>query len=90
MRPTPGDIVELPDGRRLVVITPEQAAQICQDVQLWMFDGGMPEWSGMWRLDAGPEFFRGVQFTKCNFGRPPAIEIDPPKEEYLLDDGQFR
>jgi len=30
----PDDIVELPDGRRLMVISPERAAQIYKDVQI--------------------------------------------------------
>ena len=46
----PDDIVELPDGRRLMVISPERAAQIYKDVQMWYFRGhtwekdqGVPE-----------------------------------------------
>lgn len=74
----PDDIVELPDGRRLVVITPEQAAAVCKDVQLWELRGEV------WYMDLSVDTFRNIGGWRAeNFtANTPAIEIDPPKEEY--------
>ena len=78
----PGDVVELPEGRRLLVITPERAATVCKDVQLWWFS----EYGkgGRWELDASPKYFRNESrsWAGGDFPLPHAIEIAPDKEEY--------
>lgn len=79
---SPGDIVELPGGRRLMVVRPERAAQICKDVQLWWFDCYTLD---EWRKDHTPTYFHsasGIQWIPADFPHLVAIEIAPPKEEY--------
>ena len=75
----PGDIVELPDGRRLLVITPERAAAMCKDVQMWNLVGTT------WCKDISVSRFRdsGYSWFAEDFTtHTPAIEVDPVKEEY--------
>jgi len=82
--PKPGDVIDLPEGRRLLVVSKERAAAVCKDVQLWWWFNTYGE--GRWALDASPKYFRnesrswaGRDFTTYRF----AIEIAPPKEEYV-------
>lgn len=83
MIPKPGDVVELPDGRRLLVISPERAALICRDVQLWWYDE-YQEYGKLWGRDHTPAYFRpaGIRWTASHFPDPSAVEIEPEKEEY--------
>jgi hypothetical protein len=79
----PDDIVELPDGRRLMVISPERASEICKDVQLWFLTP-----SGYWRPEMLPTEFRRYNRTwgVGYFPLPMAIELDHDKEEYVCSD----
>ena len=74
----PDDIVELPDGRRLMVISPERAAQIYKDVQMWYFRGHT------WEKDASPMVYRlslGILYPRA-FILTRAVELAPGKPEY--------
>lgn len=75
----PGDIVELPDGRRLMIVSPERAAAMCKDVQLWQLIGEV------WHKDVPLRVFReaiGAWHAGYFTTYTPAIEVDPVKEEY--------
>lgn len=81
MIPKPGDVVDLPEGRRLLVVSEERAAAVCKDVQLWWFN---TYGEGRWELDASPKYFRNESrsWAGGDFPLPHAIEIAPDKEEY--------
>ena len=88
MIPKPGDVVDLPEGRRLLVVSKERAAAVCKDVQLWQLWWINTYGEGRWELDASPKYFRNDSrlWTRWDFPLPHAVEIDPEnKEEYVSE-----
>ena len=75
-----GDTIYLPDGRRLLPVTEEYAAQVCRDIQLWFWSEHMGVWViSAWRpLDYRDGRIHPYEWMAANR----AIEIDHDKEEY--------
>lgn len=78
----PGDIVELPDGRRLMIVSPEEALRVCRDIQVWYYG----TYSNEWCKERPPGDMRAIFddiFLEIWGEYTFAVEVEPPKPEYV-------